>query len=110
MLDALDGAPGFVLNGRSDLVAVNTLGRALFAPLYAPTRPAPSACGTRWWARGTVLSACADSPAASPAASPRATGVESRSAPVPSSSAGGTVLLAYFSRAGENFSTMAAGA
>jgi transcriptional regulator with XRE-family HTH domain len=34
MLDALAGAPGFVLNGRSDLVAANTLGRALFAPLY----------------------------------------------------------------------------
>jgi len=34
MLDALTGAPGLVLNGRTDLVAANALGRALFSPLY----------------------------------------------------------------------------
>ena len=39
-LDALTGAPAFVLNGRADLMAANTLGRALFAPLYeVPTGP-----------------------------------------------------------------------
>jgi transcriptional regulator with XRE-family HTH domain len=39
MLDALDGAPGFVLNGCADLVAVNALARALFAPLYDRADP-----------------------------------------------------------------------
>ena len=39
MLDALTGAPAFVLNGRADLIAANTLGRALFAPLYEQADP-----------------------------------------------------------------------
>ncbi|WP_328468966.1 helix-turn-helix transcriptional regulator [Actinoplanes sp. NBC_00393] len=34
LLDALTGAPGFVLDRRADLVAANPLGRALLAPLY----------------------------------------------------------------------------
>ena len=34
LLDALTGVPALVLNGRSDLMAANPLGRALFAPLY----------------------------------------------------------------------------
>ncbi|WP_173074520.1 flavodoxin [Phytohabitans rumicis] len=58
--------------------------------------------GAAGTAAGTVLGACTDSPAVSPTASPPADS-ESRTAPVPSSSAGGTVLLAYFSRAGENY-------
>jgi flavodoxin len=47
-------------------------------------------------AAGSLLSACTDSPAATPVAS-AASGGGSRSAPVRS------VLLAYFSRAGENY-------
>jgi transcriptional regulator with XRE-family HTH domain len=39
-LDALTAAPAFVGNGRSDLVAANHLGRALYSDLYSdPTRP-----------------------------------------------------------------------
>ncbi|MDP4502557.1 helix-turn-helix domain-containing protein [Nonomuraea turcica] len=33
LLDAMTGAPAFVLNGRCDLLATNALGRALFAPV-----------------------------------------------------------------------------
>jgi len=47
-------------------------------------------------AAGSLLSACTDSPAA-PVVTPAA------SAATSSESAGGTVLLAYFSRAGENY-------
>ena len=54
-------------------------------------------------AAGTVLSACTDSPAAGPAPASAPAGGASRSAPAPSSSAGSRVLLAYFSRAGENY-------
>ncbi len=52
-------------------------------------------------AAGALLGACTGSPAGSPALP--VTGNESQSAPVPSSSESGTVLLAYFSRAGENY-------
>jgi transcriptional regulator with XRE-family HTH domain len=39
-LDAITAAPAFVGNGRSDLVAANHLGRALYFDLYSdPTRP-----------------------------------------------------------------------
>jgi transcriptional regulator with XRE-family HTH domain len=39
-LDAITAAPAFVGNGRSDLVAANHLGRALYSDLYSdPTRP-----------------------------------------------------------------------
>jgi transcriptional regulator with XRE-family HTH domain len=34
MLDAMTGAPAFVRNGRADIVAVNALGRALYAPMF----------------------------------------------------------------------------
>jgi MmyB-like transcription regulator ligand binding domain len=38
------GTPAFVLNGRHDILAANTLGRALFSPVYAdPVRPPNSA-------------------------------------------------------------------
>lgn len=34
ILDAMDGTPAFVRNGRLDVLGANTLGRALYAPLY----------------------------------------------------------------------------
>ena len=34
ILDAMDGAPAFVRNGRLDVLGANPLGRALYAPLY----------------------------------------------------------------------------
>jgi transcriptional regulator with XRE-family HTH domain len=40
LLDALDHLPAVVFNGRLDVLAVNTLGRALYAPMYdLPGRP-----------------------------------------------------------------------
>jgi len=39
ILDALVGVPAVVLNGRTDLKAANTLGRALFTPLYEHVDP-----------------------------------------------------------------------
>jgi transcriptional regulator with XRE-family HTH domain len=40
VLDSMVGTPGFVLNGRLDLLAANDLGLALFSPIYAdPVRP-----------------------------------------------------------------------
>src|SRR4051794_23946735 len=35
LVDAMPGVPAVVLNGRLDVLALNALGRALFAPLYA---------------------------------------------------------------------------
>ena len=44
VLDSMVGTPGFVLNGRLDLLAANQLGLALFSPIYAdPVRPANNA-------------------------------------------------------------------
>jgi transcriptional regulator with XRE-family HTH domain len=41
MLDAMTGAPAVVRNGRLDILATNTLGRALYSELYRdPVRPA----------------------------------------------------------------------
>jgi transcriptional regulator with XRE-family HTH domain len=41
MLDAMTGAPAVVRNGRLDILAANTLGRALYSELYRdPVRPA----------------------------------------------------------------------
>jgi len=59
--------------------------------------------GATGTAAGAVLSACTDSPAAGPAPASAPAGSASRSAPAPSPSAGSRVLLAYFSRAGENY-------
>jgi hypothetical protein len=40
VLDSMVGTPGFVVDGRQDLLAANDLGRALYAPIYAdPVRP-----------------------------------------------------------------------
>jgi hypothetical protein len=40
VLDSMVGTPGFVLNGRLDILAANDLGLALFSPIYAdPVRP-----------------------------------------------------------------------
>ncbi|MEU4332905.1 helix-turn-helix domain-containing protein [Nonomuraea dietziae] len=40
VLDSMTGAPAFILSGRGDILAANTLGRALFSPVYAdPVRP-----------------------------------------------------------------------
>jgi transcriptional regulator with XRE-family HTH domain len=40
VLDSMVGTPGFVLNGRLDILAANDLGFALFSPIYAdPVRP-----------------------------------------------------------------------
>lgn len=41
VLDAMVGAPAFVLNGRLDILAANQLGRALYSELFTdPVRPA----------------------------------------------------------------------
>ncbi|MEV6493894.1 flavodoxin [Actinoplanes sp. NPDC051633] len=53
--------------------------------------------GSAGVAAGAVLSACTDSPAAGPASATTPAGG------VPASSSGSAVLLAYFSRAGENW-------
>jgi len=42
ILDALDGAPAYVRNGRLDVLAANRLGRAVFAPLFANAVRAPN--------------------------------------------------------------------
>jgi transcriptional regulator with XRE-family HTH domain len=40
VMDSMCGTPGFVLNGRLDILAANHLGLALYSPLYAdPVRP-----------------------------------------------------------------------
>jgi transcriptional regulator with XRE-family HTH domain len=40
VLDSMTDAPAFIRNGRLDILAVNTLGRALYAPLFdTPDRP-----------------------------------------------------------------------
>lgn len=40
LLDAMTGAAAFVLNGRLDVLAANSLGTALYSPIYSdPTRP-----------------------------------------------------------------------
>lgn len=40
LLDAMTEAPAVVMNGRTDVLATNQLGRALFAPVFAgPVRP-----------------------------------------------------------------------
>lgn len=44
MLDAITDAPAWVRNGRHDLVAMNSLGRALYAPVLAEDRRPPNAC------------------------------------------------------------------
>ncbi|KAA0096203.1 XRE family transcriptional regulator [Mycolicibacterium sp. P1-18] len=44
LLDAITGAPALIRNGRHDVLAMNDLGRALFAPMLAdPRRPANTA-------------------------------------------------------------------
>jgi transcriptional regulator with XRE-family HTH domain len=44
VLDSMPGAPAFVLNGRLDVLAANTLGFALYSPVFAdPVRPANTA-------------------------------------------------------------------
>jgi transcriptional regulator with XRE-family HTH domain len=41
ILDAMTTTPAFVRNGRLDILAINPLGRALYAPVFdAPTQPA----------------------------------------------------------------------
>jgi transcriptional regulator with XRE-family HTH domain len=41
ILDAMAGTPAFVRNGRLDILAINPLGRALYAPVFEdPARPA----------------------------------------------------------------------
>jgi transcriptional regulator with XRE-family HTH domain len=41
ILDAMTGAPAFVLNGRLDILAANQLGHALYSEMYSdPARPA----------------------------------------------------------------------
>ncbi len=40
MIDAMTGAAAFVVNSRQDILAVNHLGRAFFAPLFASRAPA----------------------------------------------------------------------
>ena len=42
LMDSMHGTPAMVLNGRLEIVGVNTLGQALFAPVYAGAEGAPS--------------------------------------------------------------------
>ncbi len=41
VLESMTGSPAFIRNGRLDILAVNNLGRALYAPLFTATAPAP---------------------------------------------------------------------
>ncbi|SEG90542.1 Transcriptional regulator, contains XRE-family HTH domain [Actinacidiphila yanglinensis] len=41
VLESMTGSPAFIRNGRLDILAVNDLGRALYAPLLTTTAPAP---------------------------------------------------------------------
>lgn len=41
VLESMTGSPAFIRNGRLDILAVNDLGRALYAPLFTATAPAP---------------------------------------------------------------------
>nr|WP_206314131.1 helix-turn-helix transcriptional regulator [Streptomyces coryli] len=41
VLDSMTDTPAFIRNGRLDILAVNRLGRALYAPLYAADAPRP---------------------------------------------------------------------
>ncbi|MFE9813018.1 helix-turn-helix transcriptional regulator [Streptomyces sp. NPDC005227] len=41
VLDSMTDSPAFVRNGRLDILAINRLGRALYAPLFAPDAPRP---------------------------------------------------------------------
>ncbi|MCG5446086.1 hypothetical protein NIE79_004651 [Micromonospora sp. NIE79] len=59
--------------------------------------------GTAATASGPVLSACADSPQTPRSPAPTSADSTPRSAPATSPSSGSRVLLAYFSRAGENY-------
>ncbi|WP_042421103.1 helix-turn-helix domain-containing protein [Streptacidiphilus anmyonensis] len=44
MLEAMNGVPAYIRNGRLDLLAANALARALFAPVFnSPARPVNSA-------------------------------------------------------------------
>ena len=44
VLDAMIGAPAWIRNGRADILAANTLGAALYAPVFDdPARPASTA-------------------------------------------------------------------
>ncbi|RAO12721.1 hypothetical protein GUI43_02593 [Micromonospora noduli] len=59
--------------------------------------------GSAATASGPMLSACADSPRAAPSPASTPADSASRSASTPASPSAGGVLLAYFSRAGENY-------
>ncbi|MFG2440519.1 helix-turn-helix transcriptional regulator [Streptomyces sp. NPDC048508] len=41
VLDSMTDSPAFVRNGRLDILAINRLGRALYAPLFPPDAPRP---------------------------------------------------------------------
>ncbi|MGV9592097.1 helix-turn-helix transcriptional regulator [Streptomyces tendae] len=41
VLESMTGSPAFIRNGRLDILAVNDLGRALYAPLFTATAPTP---------------------------------------------------------------------
>ncbi|MET8167996.1 helix-turn-helix transcriptional regulator [Streptomyces sp. NPDC005329] len=41
VLDSMTDSPAFVRNGRLDILAINRLGRALYAPLFASDAPRP---------------------------------------------------------------------
>lgn len=40
VLDSMTGSPAFIRNGRLDILAINDLGRALYAPLFTTAAPA----------------------------------------------------------------------
>jgi transcriptional regulator with XRE-family HTH domain len=39
LLDSMDGSAAFVTNGRMDVLAINSLGRALYSPMFSTTLP-----------------------------------------------------------------------
>ncbi|MFJ8025491.1 helix-turn-helix transcriptional regulator [Streptomyces sp. NPDC096311] len=41
VLESMTGSPAFIRNGRLDILAVNDLGRALYAPLFTTAAPTP---------------------------------------------------------------------
>jgi transcriptional regulator with XRE-family HTH domain len=42
IIDSMQGTPALVLNGRLDILAANSLGRALYAPVYAANTATPN--------------------------------------------------------------------
>lgn len=81
MLQAMNGVPAYIRNGRLDLLAGNSLGRALFAPMSRPCAPRSAATRTT---RRCPISSASCPPAARPSGSAGHSTTSGGTAPVPS--------------------------